>query len=498
LDTLPILTILIFLPLAGALAVFLLGKRSTLCRGAALAVSLGELVLAGALCAFAPSVSSGGRFPGFFLVEDCPWIERFGIRYTLGMDGISLLMVLLTAFLALLAVLSSRKSITERVGPYHALLLLAEAGIMGVFLSLDLFLFYLFWEVMLIPLFFLICSWGGGRRVVAAMRFFLYTIGGSLLMLLAIIGLYLAHGSATGRYSFALPDLLHTPLDPGLACWLFAAFLLAFAVKAPILPVHGWLPDAYTAAPTPATLLLAGLMAKTGIYGLLRFACPLFPGAAAIFSPLLFGLGAAGILYASWIAFAQTDIKRLLAYSSFGHMGFMVLGIAAWNPVSLSGSVIQMVNHGVTTGALFLMSGMIEERRGTRDMGAFGGLWGRIPCFSAFFLLFSLANLGLPGLNNFVGEFLILAGAFRVSPAAAIAAFCGLLLALLYMLRLVQKLLFGQEDVSRDITDLSPRELGLAVSLAAVVLVFGIYPAPALDLIRIPIALLTGGKGGVP
>jgi NADH-quinone oxidoreductase subunit M len=463
-----------------------------------LAVSLGELILAAAACLSARSASYGGRFPGFFLVEDYSWVDRFGIRYTLGMDGISLLMVLLTAFLTLLAVLFSRNTIVERVGPFYALLLMAASGITGVFLSLDLFLFYLFWELMLIPMFFLICSWGEGRRVAAALRFFLYTMSGSLLMLLAIIGLYLAHAGATGVASFALADLLRTPLDTGLSCWLFAAFVLAFAVKSPILPLHGWLPDAYTAAPTPAVIILAGLMAKTGAYGLLRFAFPLFPGAASVFSPLLCWLGAGGLLYASWVAFAQTDMKRLLAYSSFGHMGILVFGIAAWNPVSLSGSVIQMVNHGITTGALFLMAGMLEERRGNRDTGSFGGLWGRIPCLAAFFLLFSLANLGLPGLNNFVGEFLILAGAFRGYPIAAAAAFCGILLVLVYMLRLVQKLLFGQETASGTITDLSPRELGLLVSLALVVIFFGIYPAPALDLIRIPVALLTGGKGVMP
>jgi NADH-quinone oxidoreductase subunit M len=499
LATYPILTILVFLPLAGSLAIFLLGNRPVLCRTAALAVVLGELVLAAGIAFLAPlAPATAGALPGYFFVEDHPWIEKFGIRYLLAMDGISLLMVLLTSFLATLAVLFSWKIITERVAAYYGLLLLATAGILGVFLSLDLFLFYLFWEVMLIPLFFLICVWGEGQRITAALRFFLFTIGGSLLMLLAIIGLHLAHGSATGVYTFALPELLGTPLDPLQSCLLFSAFLLAFAVKTPIFPLHGWLPDAYADAPTAATLLLAGLMAKTGVYGLIRFAYPLFPEAAVLFTPLLFVLAVVGILYASWLAYVQTDVKRLVAYSSFGHMGFIVLGVAAWTPISLSGSVIQMVNHGIATGALFLMAGMLEERSGCRDSASFGALWGKIPFFGAFFLLFSLATLGLPGLNNFVGEFLILAGVFRVSPLATVFALGGIVLVLIYTLRLVQNLLFGPERVQREMTDLSCREVVILASLALAVIVLGVYPAPVLDLIRLPIALLSGGKGGMP
>jgi len=497
-DNLPILTILVFLPLAGSLAVFLLGARVALCRTVTLAAALCELALAAGVAVLASCVSAGGPLPGFFLLEDLPWIERFGIRYTLGMDGISLLMVLLTALLVLLVVLFSWKNVTERVAPYHALLLLAMSGIMGVFLALDLFLFYLFWEVMLIPLFFLIFAWGGEGRLSAALRFFLYTIGGSLLMLLAVIGLYLVHGEATGWYTFFLPELMNTPMSAALSHWLFAAFLLAFAVKTPLLPLHGWMPDAYGAAPTAGSVLLAGLMAKTGAYGLIRFAFPLFPDAAATFTPLLLGLSVAGILYASWLAFAQTDVKRVVAYSSFGHMGLVVLGIAAWSPVSLSGSVLQMVNHGVTTGALFLMAGMLEERSGSRELASLGGLWGRAPLFSGLFLLFSLSALGLPGLNNFAGEFLVLAGTFRVSPLAAALALCGMVLVLVYLLRLVQALLFGPERVSGEFADLSPREALILGTLALAVVLLGVYPAPVLDLLRVPVAVLTFSSGGVP
>ncbi|MRR53864.1 MAG: NADH-quinone oxidoreductase subunit M [Deltaproteobacteria bacterium] len=497
--TYPFLTILVFLPLAGSLAVFLFGSRPVLCRATALAVVLGELCLAAGLALLVPlEPAASGTLPGYFLVEDQPWIATFGIRYLLAMDGISLLMVLLTSLLATFAVLFSWKTITERVAAYYGLLLLATSGILGVFLALDLFLFYLFWEVMLIPLFFLICVWGQGQRVKSALRFFLFTIGGSLLMLLAIIGLYQAHGAATGMYTFALPELLGTPLAPLHSCLLFAAFLLAFAVKTPIFPLHGWLPDAYSDAPTAATLLLAGLMAKTGVYGLLRFAYPLFPDAAVLLTPLISVLAVVGIIYASWLAYAQTDIKRLLAYSSFGHMGFIVLGIAAWTPLSLSGSVIQMVNHGITTGALFLMAGMLEERSGLRDSASFGALWGKMPYFGAFFLLFSLATLGLPGLNNFVGEFLILAGVFRVSPLAAVVALGGIILVLIYTLRLVQQLLFGPEKVRHEMADLSFRELAILASLALLVIGIGVYPVPVLDLIRLPIALVSGGTGGVP
>ncbi|MEA5115841.1 MAG: NADH-quinone oxidoreductase subunit M [Geobacteraceae bacterium] len=498
LDNYPILSILIFLPFIGGLALLAMREHAGICRFAALGVSLLELVLAGAVWIAAPGASAAGALPGFFLVEDLPWIERFGIRYFLAMDGISLLMVLLGAFLVTIAILFSWKNITHGVARYHSLLLLATAGMLGVFLSQDLFLFYMFWELMLIPLFCLIVYWGSGRPFRAAMRFFLFTMGGSALMLLAIIGLHLAHGSATGVYTFAMPELLRTPMTPQLSCWLFAAFMVAFAVKTPVFPFHGWLPDAYTSAPVAATVLLAGLMAKTGVYGMLRFAFPLFPQAAAFFAPALMVLAVAGILYSSWLACAQSDIKRLLAYSSFGHTGFMVLGVAAWTPVALAGSVMQMVNHGITASAMFLMAGILEERSGSRHMAGFGGLWGRMPVFGAFFLLFSLSSLGLPGLNNFVGEFLILAGTFRVSPVATVAALCGMVLVLIYSLKLVQQLLFGRGKNAGDCADLSLREKVMVTILAALVVLLGIYPAPVLDLAGLPVALLTGGRGVLP
>ncbi len=472
----------------------LLRNRDHWCRMLGLAVSGLELGLTGWLCAMAPIDPAGNSFrPGFFIYQDLPWIEQFGIRYTLGLDGISMLLVLLTAFIIFIAVLVSRQPVAKHLAFYYALILLIETGIMGVFLSLDLFLFYLFWEVMLIPIFFLISLWGRGRPVYSALKFFIFTLAGSLLMLLAIIALYLIHGDQTGRYTFALVELLHTALEPAAAAWLFGAFLLAFAIKIPIFPVHIWLPDTYADAPVAGSLILAALLAKTGAYGLIRFAYPLFPSALPLFTPLLLALAVAGIIYASWIAYSQGDLKRVVAYSSFGHMGFIVLGIAAWTPLSLSGSVLQMVNHGITTGCLFVLVGMLEERMQSTDVDAFGGIWGRAPYFSVFFLLVSLASLGLPGLNNFVGELLILIGVYRVSPWMATLAFSGVVPILVYTLRMVQKVLFEQGGRAEEMRDISLRE-GFTLSLFAIIIVFlGVYPAPLLDLIRVPVQLLVGG-----
>ncbi len=495
----PILTILVFLPLAGSIPVMFLRRNEGLCRGLAFAVSVLELALAGWLYAIAPgSASASASLPGFFVFQDLPWIERFGIRYTLGLDGISLLLVLLTAFIMCMAVLISRSSVTKYVAPYHALLLAMTTGIMGVFLAIDLFLFYLFWEVMLIPMLLIIGIWGQGRPVYSAIKFFIFTLAGSFFMLLAVIGLYLIHGGQTGHYTFALPDLLHTSISTSAALWLFGAFLLAFAIKVPIFPLHNWLPDAYRDAPTAGSLILAALLAKTGAYGLIRFAYPLFPAAASLFTPVLLALSVVSILYGSWIAYSQQDMKRLVAYSSFGHMGFIVLGIAAWTPVSLSGSVIQMVNHGITTGGLFVLLGMLEERTQSNDIDAYGGLWGKTPYLSAFLLLFALATVGLPGLNNFVGEFLVIAGVFRHSPWAAVPAFFGIVLVLVYMLRMVQKVLFVRERGHLVLQDISFRE-GFVLSACAIAIVFlGVYPVPLLDLVKTPIQFLTGGPGGAP
>jgi NADH-quinone oxidoreductase subunit M len=495
----PILTILTFLPLAGGLLLAPFRKRPEVVRPVALGLGLLELALAGWLTMQWPAFPQAPGAPaGFLLWEDAAWIGRFGIRYTLGMDGISLLMALLTAFITAVAMVVSWQGVRERTALHYALLLAMESGIMGVFLSLDLFLFYLFWELMLIPMFFLIGIWGHGRRIYSAVKFFLYTLAGSLLMLLAIIGVHLVHASQTGVTTFALAELVGTRLSPGLGLWLYGAFLLAFAIKFPLFPLHTWLPDAHTDAPTAGSVVLAGLLLKTGAYGLVRFGYPLFPGAAATLAPLLMTAAVAGILYGSWVAFAQTDMKRLVAYSSVGHMGFVALGIAAWQPVALSGAILQMVNHGVTTGALFALVGMLDERAQTRDIDAFGGLWGKAPALAFFFLLFAMASAGLPGLNNFVGEFLVLAGSFRVAPLAAVLAFIGIVLPLIYTVRLVQEVLFLHERRPLEVSDVSLREGGLLAVLGMLAVYIGVHPAPLLALLQVPVGLLTALPGGMP
>jgi NADH-quinone oxidoreductase subunit M len=372
-------------------------------------------------------------------------------------------------------------------------MLAMETGIMGVFLALDLALFYLFWEVMLIPMFFLIGIWGHGRKLYSTVKFFLFTMSGSLLMLLAIIALHLLHARQSGVATFSLQQLVGTSLPPDTQLWLFAAFFLAFSIKFPLFPLHTWLPDAHTDAPTAGSVILAGLLLKTGSFGLIRFGYPLFPQAAQTLTPLFYTLAIIGIIYASLVAFAQQDMKRLIAYSSIGHMGFVAIGIAAWQPVALSGSIIQMANHGVTTGALFCLVGMLDERAHTREISAFGGLWGKIPKYSFFFLFFSLATVGLPGLNNFVGEFLILAGTMKTAPLVTALAFTGIVLTLIYSVRLVQELLFQEERQPLLMDDLDLREMTLLTIMALLCLWMGIHPEPLLELIHLPVQLLTGG-----
>lgn len=487
-----LLSLLVFLPLLGALLILLLRKSDALVRPVALGFSLAELALAGWFFTLDHAQPHQGALPGFFYFEDASWIEFFGVRYTLAMDGISLLMVALTAFITVIGVAVSWQGIKERVPLHFSLLLAMESGIMGVFLALDLFLFYLFWEVMLIPMFFLIGIWGHGRRVYSAVKFFIYTFVGSLLMLIAIIALFLMHGAQTGTYSFALADLVHTAVPYDAALWLFAAFLLAFAIKFPLFPLHTWLPDAHTDAPTAGSVILASLLLKTGAYGLVRFGYPLFPEAARAFTPVLYAASVFGISYGAWIAFAQKDMKRLVAYSSVSHMGFVALGIAAWSPVALSGAIIQMVNHGVTTGALFAIVGMLDERTHSREIETYGGIWGKVPALSFFFLLFCMASAGVPGLNNFVGEFLVLTGTFRVSPLAAGFAFLGMVLTLIYTVRLVQEILFGTERKALSMKDLSLREGGILTVLAVGAVYLGVSPSPLLELLKAPVALLVG------
>ena len=491
--TLPVLTILILLPLATAICMIPLGKRENSAKYLALGMTILELAIACWAWSAAGSEPLPGALPGFFLFEDFSWIDGFGIRFTLGMDGISLLLVIMTALLTIIAMLSSWRTITERTVLHYILLLVMESSILGVFLSLDLFLFYVFWEMMLIPMFFLIGIWGHGRKIYSAIKFFIFTLAGSLLMLLAIIGIYLIHGRESGIYTFSLNTLIGTRMDPVVGLWLYAAFFLSYAVKFPLVPFHTWLPDAHTDAPTAGSIDLAGLLLKTGAYGLIRFGYPLFPDAAKAFTPLLLIMAVTGILYTAWIAFAQQDMKRLVAYSSIGHMGFVALGIAAWTPVALSGSILQMVSHGVTTSALFAMVGMLAARTKTREISFYGGLWGKVPILSCFFMLFAMASAGLPGLNNFVGEFLILTGSYKVAQTATILAFLGLILSLIYTVRLLQELLFQKERQPLAITDLTSREICTLTILALGVFFIGLHPGPLLDMLALPVHILTGG-----
>ena len=482
----PWLSLLIGLPLAGALLCLLQRRSAAECRWLALVTAGATLVVSLWLL-----VAFGNGAGPWLLRDDAAWIPRFGIRYTLALDGISLLMVLLTAFLHTVAVLIAWPE-QRRVPLFMALLLLLESGLMGVFLAVDLVLFYLFWEAMLLPMVFLIgiCGEEGRRR--AAIRFFLYTLAGSLAMLVAMLVLFLLHGAQSGSYSFALADLARTRLTLAQEYLLFGGFMLAFAIKAPLVPFHTWQPDALSEAPACGAVDVTGLLLKTGIYGMIRFAFPLFPHAARAALPLLAGLALAGLFHAAWNAYRQDDVKRILAYSSISHLGLVLLGLAAWEATAWQGSILLMVSHGIVTGALFALVAMLRLRTGTRDLNELGGLWGAAPCLSAFFLLFTLASLGLPGLANFTGEILVLLGTFQARPLWALLALPGLVFAAAYLLRLVQGLLWGPGTHGR-LADLTLREWLVLVPLALLTIWLGLHPAPLLATLAGPVQVALGG-----
>lgn len=486
----PILSILLWLPLAGAVLCLVLGSGvATTARWVALATAAAVFVLSLVLLLLqTPSAE-------WLLYEDYPWIEAFGIRYTLGLDGLSSLLILLTAFLQVLAVLISWRQ-NKAPGVFFALLLVLETAAIGVLLALDLILFYLFWELMLIPMFFLIGVWGYQRRFHAAVKFFLFTLVGSLCLLLAVISLYLLHGDQTGTYTFALEALKQTDLTATQEMLFFVCFMAAFVVKVPLFPFHSWLPDAHAEGPAAGSVDLAGLLLKTGVYGMVRFAFPLFPVAAQKALPVLAVLALVGLFYAAWVAFQQVDIKRIVAYSSISHLGFVILGLAAWNQTAWEGSLLLMINHAITTAGLFAVIAMIQQRTGSRSLDELGGLWKSQPNMSAFFLLFSMASLGLPGLANFAGEILILIGVFAVRPVWAIAAVGGVLFSAVYILRMVQGTLWGAGCEPFDKQDLALREWSILIPLALLVVALGLYPQPVLDLLREPVGqmLLSGGQ----
>jgi NADH-quinone oxidoreductase subunit M len=491
-----LLGIIVFLPLAGALGALACRKSELWCRRLALTVMLADLVLVLSLFAVGTGPQSAGLSSNWLRVEDFSWMDSLGIRFTLALDGISLMLILLTTVLGVLAVLVSWNEITEHVAMFHFFLLAMLTGVLGVFLATDIFLFYLFWEIQAIPMFFLIGIWGHEQRIYATVKFALFTISGSLVMLLALLSLHLLHASQTGETTFALSRLMQTSFPLPLELTLFGAFTLAFAIKIPLIPVHTWLPDAHTEAPTAGSVILAGLLLKTGVYALFRFAFPLFPTAAQFFTPLLLILGLTGMFYAGWIALAQEDLKRLVAYSSISHMGLIVVGLGVWNATTLSGSLLQMINHGITTSALFILIGMLDERLHTRQLSDLGGLWKTIPVWSGFFLFFSLASLGLPGLNNFVGEILILVGTFKERPLTAVAGFIGLLWTVVYGLRMLRKSLWGKAGPRRpEIADLTSRELAILIPLCIGALWLGLHPGPALEIIGTALAGLNTGKG---
>ncbi len=410
--------------------------------------------------------------------QNLAWVPQFGLRYHLSMDGLSLLLVTLTALLGALSVAYSWRNITDRAGAFYFSLLILLSGITGVFLSFDLLLFYIFWEIMLVPMYFLVGVWGHEDRIRAAIKFFLFTFIGGLFMLVAIIGLYIAHGKATGVYTFDYRALVGTPLSDRHALWLMLGFFVGFAVKLPVVPLHTWLADTHTEAPTAGSVILAGLLLKTGAYGFLRFAIPLFPSASAQIAPVAMILGTIGILYGGVLTFAQTDFKRMIAYTSVSHMGFVLLGVYSGSALALQGAVVEIIAHGISTGALFFVAGMVQERTHTRELSKLGGLWAAEPRLGGFTLLFALAAIGLPGLGNFIGEFLVLLGTFQVSPAIASVAALGFVVSVIYGTRLVRASVLGPNENNRSLQRLSFGEIAILGILAVVILFIGLYPRP--------------------
>src|SRR5216683_1525363 len=481
-----ILSIILFTPLVGALVLLFVPKENKdAIRWIANIFALGGFLISIPLV---PMFWAQRFEPGFKFLEGTPnnWIPSIGAGYNLGIDGISFLLIMLTTLLGWISILSSWTAIEIRVKEYYVWFLALQTGMLGVFMALDFFLFFVFWEAMLVPMYLLIGIWGGPRKLYAAIKFFLYTLAGSVLMLLGILFLYFHHHGETNVYTFSIRELYKTAphiyfdpnYGPGIAILLFFAFFFAFAIKVPMFPFHTWLPDAHVEAPTAGSVILAGVLLKMGTYGFLRFCLPLFPQASMTWAPWVFTLSIIGILYGAWVSTVQPDIKKLVAYSSVSHLGFVVLGIFTLTPQGMVGGIIQMVSHGLSTGALFLMVGMIYERRHTRLIVDFGGLWKVIPAFSALFLIVCLSSLGLPGLNGFVGEFLILLGTFQVHRLAAVLAASGIIFAAVYLLWMYQRVCFGEvtSEANRRLTDLSLREWAVLLPVLLFIVWIGVYP----------------------
>ncbi|MGA2111576.1 MAG: NADH-quinone oxidoreductase subunit M [Anaerolineales bacterium] len=490
------LTLVIFFPLVGVVVLLFLREEQRRWQE--------WVAFLTSLATFALSLWVLARFqlgnPGMQLELRAPWIHIGGIwniDYHLGVDGISLLFLLLTTLLSTVAILSSWGTVKDRAREFYILFLLLEIGLVGVFLALDLFLFYIFWEFSLVPMYFLIGIWGGPRKIQAALKFFIYTMAGSVLMFLAIIWLGISAGT------FSLPDLMaRGPLALSTQTLLFLAFALAFAIKVPIWPLHSWLPDAHVEAPTAASVLLAGILLKMGTYGFLRFNLTLFPQASIRFAPLIGALAVIGILYGAAVSYAQKDWKKLVAFSSVSHMGFVMLGLFALNPEGVEGALLQMVNHGISTGALFLIVGMIYERRHTRELAALGGVWRQMPIYGGLALVVSLSSMGLPGLNGFVGEFTILLGAYgsRVlgSPVFAVLGVVGVVLAAIYILLMFERVFLGtsRDPGNQALKDLSVREVITLAPLVLLMFWIGLYPKPFFALMAPSVMKVVSGLQG--
>ncbi len=468
------LTLLVALPFVGGLLVLLLGKgRDHLVRQVALGIAVATFVASLSLWTGFDQTQAGFQF-----VERYSWLPDFGISYHVGLDGITLWLVLLTTFLTPIALLCSWESVDQRVREFSFFMLLLEAAMIGVFISLDLFLFYVFWDAMLIPMYFLIGIWGYEQRLYAAIKFMLYTMAGSVLMLLAIIWIAYYHQTVHGVVSFDLLDLYALDIPAATQTWLFLAFTVAFAIKVPLFPFHTWLPDAHVQAPTAGSVILAGVMLKMGTYGLLRFSFPLFPEAALRFAPYIAILAVIGIVYGALVAMVQPDMKKLVAYSSVSHLGFVVLGICAMNVNGVQGAVFQMLAHGVSTGGLFLIVGMLSERRHTKLIAEYGGLKAVMPKLVAMSMLIMLASIALPSMNGFVGEFLILIGSFATFPALTAVATSGVILSAVYMLWMFQRVNFGPitNPKNKGLRDLSPREWAVILPIVAMCIGMGVAP----------------------
>src|SRR3989449_4675413 len=472
------LSIILFTPLVGAFILLLVNKQNE--------NAIRWIANVVAFIGFAVSVPLwfwyNSQNADFQFIERAPWIPSIGAEYFLGVDGFSVLLILLTTMMGAIAVLSSWAAITERVKEYYIFLLVLQTGMLGAFMSLDFLLFFLFWEVMLVPMYFLIGIWGSDRRLYSAIKFFLYTLVGSVVMLLGILALYFAYHTQTGEYTFDVTRYQQFGFDQGLQWWVFLAFFLGFAIKVPMFPFHTWLPDAHTDAPTAASVILAAVLLKMGTYGFIRFSLPILPDASRAFVPMIVTLSIVGIVYGALVAMAQRDWKRLVAYSSVSHMAMVMLGMFALNPVGITGSIVQQLNHGISTGALFLLVGLVYERRHTREISEYGGLSKVMPVYAAIFLVITMSSIGLPALNGFIGELLILQGVFAVNRLWAGVAAAGIVLGAAYMLWLYQRTMFGKiENVKNEtLPDLGTREFALFVPLLILAVWIGLYPTPFL------------------